>query len=468
MKKRILFSASLLCFCCTAVFAQKPAVAQPASNPVKPVVIVSTKELKRQLESNFKRKKYKNVLAIADTLLKRNKKDDNAFYKKLGSEIMLKMDKQAIADVKGWYKNKDTAATIIASIPGQFYFYEKNRSGVAYYKAGIATSPKNGIPYMFYAAELADLKKNDEALAYVNKGFALLNDRYKKGFANLNATVLYMTDHKTEAYSMLEGELLKGNNSADNIVTYFQFFSKDKKYQEGIDKAGMLIEKDSLANYFARRGMLYDESGNSEKACEDAMTLKNRFDEYDYWLKRFNCPQVMADVKPRMEHTYIYEVVFNDKTYDFRVSNPLVDMDNGVSFKYILTGDVKYSGTVNISKEAINTAHDQMNKFGRAKEELTDRTSVWISNEVFNELKTKGSSMINANEWAGQREFSVVSEPGSDDTFYTVQVDGEDKYIKCFKVEAKDGEQLWINDDPKNPLILKMKVDFSIELKQIL
>jgi hypothetical protein len=116
------------------------------------------------------------------------------------------------------------------------------------------------------------------------------------------------------------------------------------------------------------------------------------------------------------------------------------------------------------------TAHEQMNMFNKEDIVLTDRTSVWISKEVFNKLKTTGSSSITASSWTGALDFEVMDDETTDeDNFYLVRVDDQDKYIKCFKVVAKNGDQeLYINDDPNNPIILKMKVDFSIELKQVL
>jgi hypothetical protein len=122
---------------------------------------------------------------------------------------------------------------------------------------------------------------------------------------------------------------------------------------------------------------------------------------------------------------------------------------------------------VNISKEAIDTAHVQMNRFSNGDKNLTEETSVWLSNAVFNELKTKGESFISASIFSAQ-VFEVVTE---DDPYYAVTVDDQTKYIKCIKIVSKSGDdsqELWINDDPKNPLILKMNLDFSIELKQIL
>jgi hypothetical protein len=470
MKKIMLIA--FYCISFTALFAQKPITAQPVVAVVKPVPpIVSTKELKKQLESNFKRKKYKNVIPIADTLLTRLKKDENIFMKKISSEIYLKMDKQAIADLKKWYKNKDTAATIISYMPYQFDFVGKKRSGDIYYKSAMSWAPKNGMPYILYGAQLADAQKPDEALTYARKGYNLMPLKYKTAFASTYSYVLHLAGEKDEAYKLMEDELLAGRNSNDNIRDYFTLFIKDKKYKEGIDKASEFISKDSLAMYFAERAELNFAAGSGEMACEDAVILKEKFSEYDYFLKKYNCAQVMADVAPTMQRTYIYQVIFQGKTYDFRVTNPKVNMDEGISFKYKMTGDVGINGTVNISKDAINTAHGQMNHFGKNNYDLTDRTTVWISNEVFNEIKNKGESIINGDVFMGQGEVvftDVTDQKNIDELYYKVTVDDQDKYIKAIKILGKDGEEMWINDDPKNPLILKMKTDFTIELLQIL
>jgi hypothetical protein len=460
---------AIISFFTTTLFAQQKAdaVKPVAAAPVKVIPIVSTKELKKQLERNFKRKKYRAVIPIADTLLKRNKKDENALWKKIGSKIYLKMDKQAIADIKTVHKNKDTAASVMAIIPSMFDFKSLKRSGDAYYKAAIAMAPKNGIPLLMYGFQFADDKKMQEAVQYANKGYGLLNASYKKQFVDSYAEVLYLAEKKEEAYKILDDEINSGNHTVEVIRKYFGFFTKDERYQDGIDKANEFIKKDSVSFYFARRGMLYNEIGNSEKACEDAITLRDKYEAYDYWLKQFNCPQVMAPIKPDAQRTYIYEVIFQEKVYDFRVTNPKVDMANGVSFKYKMTGDVGINGVVNISKDAIDTAHVQMNRFSNGNKDLTEETSVWLSNAVFNELKTKGESFISASIFSAQ-VFEVVTE---DDPFYVVKVDDEDKYIKCIHIVSKSGDdsqELWINDDPQNPIILKMKLDFSIELKQIL
>jgi tetratricopeptide (TPR) repeat protein len=324
-------------------------------------------------------------------------------------------------------------------------------------------APKNGIPYIMYGADFADADQPAKALQYVEKGYKMLSGHYKKDYASTYGGVLHRADKKAEAYKFLEDEIASGNNSEEVIREYFRCYLIDKRYEDGIAKATEFIEKDPQAIYYRRRGTFYNEMGNSEKACEDAVTLRDKYDAGDFWQKEFNCPDVMAPVKPSMDRTYIYEVVFQGNTYDFRVTNPKVNMDEGISFKYKLT--------VNISKDAINTAHAQMNHFGKANYDLTDRTTVWVSNEVFAEIKNKGETLINGDVYFGQGEViftNVTDENNIDELYYKVKVDDTDKYIKAIKILGKDGEEMWINDDPKNPLILKMKTDFTIELKQIL
>lgn len=450
------------------LFAQQPKVVAAATPTVAKVVpVVPTKELRKQMERNFKRKKFKAVIPIADTLLKRNPKEENAFVKKVVSQVMLKMDKPAIETFKKWYKNKDTAATNISLVPYQFEFVKTKRSADIYYKSAMTLAPKNGIPYIMYGADFADADQPEKALQYVEKGYNLLKGQYKKDYASTYAAVLHKAGKKAEAYKLLEDEMANGNNTEDVIREYFRCYLIDKRFEDGIAKATEFIEKDPQAIYYRRRGSFYNEMGNSEKACEDAVTLKDKFGTGDFWQKEFNCPDVMAPVKPSMQRTYIYEVVFQGNTYDFRVTNPKVDMDKGISFKYKMTGDVGINGVVNISKDALDTAHVQMNRFSNGNHELDAETSVWISNAVFNELKTKGESFIQASIFSAQ-VFQVVDE---EDPFYIVKVDDQDKYIRCIHLVSRDrddSQELWINDDPKNPIILKMKLDFSIELKQIL
>ena len=73
-------------------------------------------------------------------------------------------------------------------------------------------------------------------MQFAKKGYDLLNTKYKKLFVNLYATVLFNSNRKPDAYTLLEDEIAAGNNAYDILKDYFAFYYKDKRYQDGIDK----------------------------------------------------------------------------------------------------------------------------------------------------------------------------------------------------------------------------------------
>lgn len=455
-----LFLLLLVAICTQATFGQTSVFRNGKLLPN-----VSTKTLKKILASNFERKSYKTVILISDTLLKRNRNDKDTRQKRVVSEVFLKRDTRAIADIKLLDKNRDSAATAIASVPVSFDGIDDKRSAL-YIKSAIAYAPKNGIPYMMYAAVLADANKTTEALQNAEKGWDLLSEKYKPQFLDMFSMVLFECDNKESAYEILANIINEGEPTTNIINRYFSFFTKDQRFDEGIAKATNLYNKTSDVRYLSARAHLHNKNGNNESACEDAAIIKEKTDSDEEQLL-FDCPQIMADVTPTPARTYIYNVNFQNRDYDFRVSSPNVNMDEGASFRFKMTGDNSITGKVIIGKEALATAHDQNNNFTNGDLSLTDKTSVWVSKEVFKELKEKGSSVMGADSW-GAKEYSVVDNNSTDSKYYPVNIDGENLYIKCIKVVSEDGQEIWIADDAENPLILKMNISFVIELKEVI
>lgn len=457
--KKTLFIC-LLAIITQATFAQRSVLRNGKLSPN-----VSTKTLKKLLASNYERKSYRNVVLISDTLLKRNRNDKDTRQKRAFSEIKLKLDQKAIADIKLLDKNKDTAATSIASVPINFIDVTGKRAEL-YLKAAMAYAPKNGIPYLLKAAVLADEKKPLEASAFAEKGWALLGENYKPMFLPVYAQIQHESGKQEQAYQLLS-EIIENGTANDNTLEYyFGFFIKDGKIEEGIERASAIFEKTNDPRFLKRRAHLYNKNDNKDKACEDATKLKELVDS-DSELLEFGCPQILANVKPEPARTYIYKVNFQGRDYDFRVTNPVVDMDNGAKFRFKMTGDNSITGRVSISKEALATAHDQNNNFANGDLDLTDKTTVWISKEVFKELKENGASTMGADSW-GAKEYKMVEPYFSSDNYYPVNIDGKTLYIPCIKVASEDGQEIWIADDESNPLILKMDISFTIELVQVI
>jgi hypothetical protein len=147
-------------------------------------------------------------------------------------------------------------------------------------------------------------------------------------------------------------------------------------------------------------------------------------------------------------------------------------MDHEISFKWKMGSPVNKEGAVTISKDAVNTANAQMNNFGSGSVNITDKTSVWISNTVYNQIKKDGKTFIKSSNEAG-KNFTVVNDVEESKAQSLIDIDYDTNYrigwLNIIHIQSEDGkEAYWINDDPKNPIIIKMAlVPFSITLKEI-
>ena len=96
-----------------------------------------------------------------------------------------------------------------------------------------------------------------------------------------------------------------------------------------------------------------------------------------------------------------------------------------------------------------------------------------ISRNIFNEITTTGETYINADGTLRKYKIATAEdeETGTVDKFYQdiIYNDAPHKYLHLIHLYSVDDEkyQLWINNDAANPLIVKMMLDFEIELKSI-
>ncbi|MCO5232753.1 MAG: hypothetical protein LC105_06975 [Chitinophagales bacterium] len=161
---------------------------------------------------------------------------------------------------------------------------------------------------------------------------------------------------------------------------------------------------------------------------------------------------------------YEYFVNFQGSKYNFYVSNILLDMDDFTTFHYRMDNYDQTEGDINISKDATASATDLYNYFSGGEVTLDNQTSVWLSRKIFEEIKDKGKVVISTDK-SSPKTFKVIKAKNDADKYYKVLVDGEYEYIPCIQIATEDGSQeIWITDNPNNPLILKMFIGFSIEL----
>ena len=161
--------------------------------------------------------------------------------------------------------------------------------------------------------------------------------------------------------------------------------------------------------------------------------------------------------------TNVYEVDFNGTKYDFVVEVTENHSEKGIGFDYKMTNANQTAGTVFMSVEARRDAHMQNNYFSGGEMDLTDMTTVWISDKVYDELEKNGESKISTDggdTWVVLKrkyynyDFPIQTKAG---------MKAEFGYMYC---ESDDGSAKYWIQTGGNPIILKMDLGWSITYKQ--
>jgi hypothetical protein len=163
----------------------------------------------------------------------------------------------------------------------------------------------------------------------------------------------------------------------------------------------------------------------------------------------------------------VYHVNAGGKEYDFIVKINDGSYSKGVDFNYQMTAPVNLKGHVKILAKGKNDSRKYVNYFGGGEMILKDACTVWMTGANFMELPAKQTKMTFDNE--------------EEETFYNydnneitpaikfrgkeVKLDG---FILSNSAEGKGSKTLWIQNGSGNPLILKMDLGWTIELKEII
>lgn len=176
-------------------------------------------------------------------------------------------------------------------------------------------------------------------------------------------------------------------------------------------------------------------------------------------------PFAMADFK-----TATWLVNNNGDAYNFTVSNPKGGIATNFEFDWGMTNG--NNGHINITKEAMESATAQNNYFGPKLKNATlnNQTSVWVSHQVFLSLSKKGTATMDVGN--GPEVFTVVKDKNDDvetESFKdAITVKGTEKTLLTLHVKNADGShQLWILNNPQNPVIIKMDLGWTIVLKTV-
>jgi len=145
--------------------------------------------------------------------------------------------------------------------------------------------------------------------------------------------------------------------------------------------------------------------------------------------------------------------------YDFNLSNLTIDKE--VAFGWEMTEPMNFKGKVKMTENALKESNTIENYFSDGSDQtMSDKTTVWFSKKLYDGLKNKKATEIYIDGNAETLNFKSEEK-------YKIKIDDAENEIEVLYGETDKGSKFWILDDSKNPLIIKMTVGFTIELKTV-
>ena len=167
----------------------------------------------------------------------------------------------------------------------------------------------------------------------------------------------------------------------------------------------------------------------------------------------------------------IYAVEAGEEKYDFVVT--VKALTPALIFDWDMTNYVNANGTLTHTATAMQSANTMYNLFAPGKKTLNDdQISVWLSKNAIAELKKQGTgTMMKMNVGETPRKMGIDGESKE----LKILVNGEKETIdEQMAVELDDAGQAKKTDtyftfynSAKMPVIIRMKNDFYIQLKEI-
>jgi len=151
----------------------------------------------------------------------------------------------------------------------------------------------------------------------------------------------------------------------------------------------------------------------------------------------------------------LYEVEFNDNYYLFNVRvNEL--SSKGLKFDWFMTNNPGMTGKVSVNAASLQSATAYLDFFSfRTDYNLTDKSCVWMSRDVFQKLKKgemvsldlDGGLIVNFKMSQDNRQFIVPVSSRYD----------EISYFNVIRIDSDDGKYfMYVLNEPENPVILYM------------
>lgn len=159
----------------------------------------------------------------------------------------------------------------------------------------------------------------------------------------------------------------------------------------------------------------------------------------------------------------IYDVNYLGTNYEFTIT--LKETTDNYSFDWYMSAPANKSGTLNFTQDAIENATGIFNYFTNGTINLTDQCCIVLSKKMFDAFKGNGSMQIITDK---KNDISTIfGNPYSHTQNFGYKNDFSNEF-DCKTVNDGGDYQITFVNDPDFPLIVEMKLDWTLKLKSIL
>ncbi len=421
-------------------------------------------ELKQEVKTLADAGQYEACLARLDEYLTISPNDEQA----LGTRIAinaLAMDnvEHVLKDVEAMAGLHEKPEEVYADIGFLLVDNGKLAASLTYTEASLKKFPDSPKLYCIRGKALRKMMRTDEAATAFD--MAISKDPASDYTWRLAYELHESTGIEDAVVAVLDGwekALPKSHFLHDK---YSNFYKGRGEWAAALNSNDRAIEyargkQKLLASYYMKRALIYSESGNPDKTCEWSKKARKVGFKKSAEMLMIHCrDELWVEEGTRLE----YAVDYYSMKYDF---HPIIRRfsDQGIEVDWSMTISPDMKGSFAITDSALQSAIDQHNIFKPGQQMvLDDKTSIWVSKAVYHTLRE--GTALRMSTGNGPKTFRMLGHEK-----FTVHLGdaGEKKAVQVMVVQSDDKEEtLWIADNPDNPMIVKMDIGWSIELKRI-
>ncbi len=439
---------------------------------------VSTNQLLNQSEdiiALFAAEDYKQVMQLGSKYLKKAPNDTVIIIKTGLSSLFENKYKDAFELIDKTLVVKDTLVRFYATVPYIYKAAKGNNVQQQIVKHCKDLDPNSVWTLFAETSYYSNTENEKEALQSGKKMHELIRStKEADALGFLYPYLLQKYDKPDEAIRILEERVLLFPEAYSLQNYLFDHYRKQGKNAE----AYILIKKLCIAQpsneeFVEEKIEVCMLMGKYEEACEllKQANVNNLMDEKVY---KVGCPTDFYKVPLQANTTYVYKVNKGGNLYSMNLTiEPL--LDNNLALVYKTDTKKPIKGTVTLLTAGFDTSRNLDFDFYN-KAQVIDSSSksyLWLSKVCYREMQNNKQVYLNLGNGVGL--FNVIEKDyfteNEDQNLFMDRINvnnSEMKFVQTIHLYNMDtAEQLWVLDDEKNPIVVKMDGAYTMELSEV-